>query len=182
MKTWREAAGFPERHQLLLEALKRTDGNQREAAKLLGLSREHVSRLLSGRVHHTRHGSHGNHAVTQGHGGGRVTTDTRDSAVTPSSNHSLTSGDLSADIEPVSRAAVETPVAEDVGIITVEMPKSCIEWLDFESVRWKHQTGANRPSKSAVVTMLVRKAMEQKTKKPGRARTEGEDGGGGEGE
>ena len=32
MKTWREAAGFPERHQLLREALRKTDGNQKEAA------------------------------------------------------------------------------------------------------------------------------------------------------
>ena len=43
--------------------------------------------------------------------------------------------------------------------VSLDIPKSCIKWLDLASVRWKHRTGAPHALKSAVVTEMLRAEM-----------------------
>jgi len=148
MKKWREARGTPERHELLLEADRRAKGNRAEMARLLGLSREHVSRMLSGHVGHADHGvrrHHGRHAVNA------------DGGVTPTGEGSLTYSDSRPTSRDVSQEIVQ--VEEETAKVSLDIPKSCIEWLDLASVRWKHRTGAPHASKSAVVTEMLRARM-----------------------
>lgn len=52
------------------------------------------------------------------------------------------------------------PVVEDeVVSVTLDLPKTCVEWIELEAVRWKHRTGARHPAKSPVVADLIREAM-----------------------
>src|SRR5262245_29642245 len=95
MRQWRDCSGTPERQGALIEALSIAEGNKVRAAKLLGLSRQHLYRILEKPAAHGLPGRPGDSvtrgdSVTKGDKGARNGPDTPRADVTRSLDESLT--------------------------------------------------------------------------------------------
>ena len=115
------------------------------AAAELGITRRHLSRLLSGETRRTKRTRC--LAVTGIH------------LVTPTSGGSLTYEHPGSHILGVTTTQTTPMAEEDVVSVTLDLPKTCVEWIELEAVRWKHRTGARHPAKSPIVADLIREAM-----------------------
>ena len=50
----------------------------------------------------------------------------------------------------------------DAITVTLSLERALVEWLDLEAIRLKHRSRASKPSKSEVVTELIRQAMKER--------------------
>ena len=158
MRQWRDCKGTPERQASLVEALAVSLGNKSQAAKLLGLSRQHLHRILSDP---SRHGLPGDSVTrrdgaTEGDGSRGVTSRVMDGGVTPSVGKSLTYTQSRPTL-----IAVSTPtMATETGVtVTLVLPRHCVEWLDLESIRRKHALGHGKSSKAPIVVGLIEREI-----------------------
>ena len=138
---WRDARPA-QRLGLLLVAL-REHGSITHAAKALGISRQHVYRVLRA-------------AVTRGDivtPGDTVTQNASLDGVTRSDSVAWTSGRSDPTFPDVDSAPVET--AEELVNVEVYLPRSSAEWLEDEAMRRKRATGASRLAKSPIVVELI---------------------------
>lgn len=163
MKTWREAASVPERHELLEAAYQSTGGKRSEMAVLLGLSREHVSRLLAGRFRHLDHASHVDHAVIDGHAVTSCEGETCDGSVTTTSGESLTSGERAPRLAAMSAVTPETPARPDRRggwLVSLRFSARHRAWLKTRALKKALDEGG-RESVSAVVSELIQREIDQ---------------------
>ena len=158
MRQWRDCKGSPERQASLVEALAISRGNKSHAAKLLGLSRQHLHRILSDPP---RHGLPDDSvalrdSATRGYDTSSVTRRSPESDVTRTTGHSLTYGVSKPTLVSVSttQAAIESGVA-----VTLVLPRHCVEWLDLESIRRKHALGHGKSSKAPIVVDLIEREI-----------------------
>jgi Bacterial regulatory protein, Fis family len=110
MKTWAETRTESERIALLDLAIGEARGNVSRAAAMLGITRQHLHRLLP----------------------------------------KLPKGPI---------LAQEVGAAEDLGTLTLTLPRRCIEWLDIEAVKRKHLAGNSKAAKSPIVVELIEREM-----------------------
>jgi hypothetical protein len=162
MRQWRDCKGTQQRKDALVEALRISAGNKSDAAKLLGLSRQHLYRILADPSRHGLGGDGGDagDSVTQSYMGRRDTGGDRYARVTRNSDESLTYGHPRP-----SLTAVSTEPAVDSVAMTLVLPRRCAEWLDLESVRRKHALGHGKPAKSPIVVDLIEREMARRDKR-----------------
>jgi hypothetical protein len=145
MGKWRDARTAEERRELLAWA--GMAPTVKDAAAELGITRRHLSRLLSGETRRTKRT--------------RCLLVTNTHPVTRTDCESLTYGHAGSDILGVPATQPATTDGEVLSV-TLDLPKACVEWIELEAVRWKHRTGAPHPAKSPVVADLIREAMRQR--------------------
>src|SRR3972149_1468242 len=158
MRQWRDCRETVERQAALIEALAISRGNKSQAAKLLGLSRQHLHRILSDPP---RHGLPDDSvalrdSATRGYDTKAVTRRSPESDVTRTTGHSLTYGVS----KPTLLAVSTSQVAIESGVtVTLVLPRHCVEWLDLESIRRKHALGHGKSSKAPIVVGLVERGI-----------------------
>lgn len=171
MRQWRDCKGTPERRAALIEALSIARGNKSHAAKLLGLSRQHLHRIL---LDPSRHGlpddgvSPGD-AVTEGDAEPTISSRAAAAAVTRSAYPSLTYAVARPTLVAVSTQ--QAAAAEDGVTVTLVLPRHCVEWLDLESIKRKHALGHGKSSKAPIVVELIEREISREAagrKKAGR--------------
>lgn len=169
---WRDAKPGPDQRACLRAAMDAENGNISRAAKRLGLSRQHLYRLLqlldatpgvtprdsvTGSDTVTRPDS-----VTSSDIDGDVTRDSASATVTRSRVLSLTYGHTRPNLGIVNGTA---EVAEDVVVMNLSLPRRLVQWLEMEAVRRKHAVGASKAAKSPIVAELIEKAMHEDTER-----------------
>lgn len=165
VRQWRDCNGTPQRQAALVEALQIAKGNKSHAAKLLGLSRQHLHRILTDPAKHGLHGVTDTSSVGDSSGDSQAGNEsvTPRSGVTRNTLESLTSGHARPTLIAVSTApaAVET----DEVSVTLLIPRRCAEWLDHEAVRRKHAVRHGKSAKAPIVVELIECAMQLSEKK-----------------
>lgn len=164
---WRDARPGPDQRACLRAAMDAEGGNISRAAKRLGLSRQHLYRLLqlletpgvtprdSGTPSDTV--TRGD-SVTSSDSDSDVTRNSASATVTRSRYLSLTYGDQKPNLGIVNGTA---EVAEDVVVMNLHLPRRLVQWLEMEAVRRKHAVGASKAAKSPIVAELIEKAMHE---------------------
>lgn len=163
MRQWRDCRETQERRATLIEALSIARGNKSHAAKLLGLSRQHLHRIL---LDPSRHGLPDDRVsprvtpVTEGDGEPDVSRRAAVGAVTRSAYRSLTYAVARPTLVAVS---TQQAAAIDDGVtVTLVLPRHCVEWLDLESIKRKHALGHGKSSKAPIVVELIEREIARK--------------------
>lgn len=180
LKRWREARLGPEQRAAVAEALAVTGGNKSQAAKLLGLSRMHLYRLIgAGVIGDARD------TVTRGDTATSRDAVTLVTAVTPTSKDSLTYGRTAHTLRPVSSAAIAIPDAQEETVrVALDLPRSLVNWIELEGLKRKQDGRTPRQAKSPIVVEALERYRSElrttpaQTKEPGRRKGRGTDGGG----
>jgi hypothetical protein len=168
---WRDARPGPDQRACLKAAMDAEGGNISRAAKRLGLSRQHLYRLLqlletpgvtprdsvTGGDTVTRPDS-----VTSGDSDDGVTHGGASGTVTRSRDFPLTYGDQKPNLAAVNSTG---EVTEDVVVMNLHLPRRLVQWLEMEAVRRKHAVGASKAAKSPIVAELIEKAMHESTER-----------------
>jgi len=158
MRQWRDCNGATERQAAVVEAMRVAKGNKSNAAKLLGLSRQHFYRVLGSPQ---GAGSRGDTDTRRDAGDRSVKRDgptggKRVTSVTRSTAESLTCAKVRPTLVAVSTASA---VEEEEVAVTLMLPRRCVEWLDVEAVRRKHASGQSKAAKAPIVAEMIERAM-----------------------
>jgi hypothetical protein len=145
MNPWASYRSPAARRAAISEALHASGGNVTAAATLLGLSRRHLTRLLSETQRLRRTGETGETTSLNGTPRGDR------SAGTPTVGSSLTYGQTDPSLRVVTSAPTITSEAMETVDIQVSLPRDLAAWLELEALLLKQQKGASRASKSVVV-------------------------------
>ena len=176
MKKWRDARKGPEQRALLAWAV--ASGSLTEAAKVLGITRRYLSQMVN-ETRRAEAGAAENSVKPEKRENGessenRVLTEGQHGRHAPENRtqiESLTYGDTAPSLEDVLSPSAED--AEQVNLNLTKIPKPIKNWIEAEALRRK-QAGRTRHTNMTLVIVDAVKALQ--------ARTEGEDGGGGESE
>lgn len=136
-RRWRDCHSQRERNLALVEALGLTGCNVTRAARLLGVSRRHLSRILNETGETPR--------LTET----IRTSATSSSGETPSRSAALTYGGAVPTLGDMSTPHVTTePPVEK---LSVELDSDMKRWLELEALKMKHERGFARPSMARVI-------------------------------
>jgi|SRR6266511_3426375 len=158
---WRECNGILEQRAAVLGAMRATAGNVTQAARMLGISRRYLHKVipsvLDEKSVHTIHVLHGVNGVNRMEGG---EVSSHHSGVGPVSNDSpLTYGQPGPTLAPVNAAAIQT---EDLVLLKVEsFPRDLKEWLENRAVSRKHRLREKQASIGRTLAEIVRAAKQR---------------------
>jgi hypothetical protein len=151
MRQWSDCKTTQERQAALVEALQVARGVKSNAAKLLGMNRQHLHRWL--RSSSARDG------VAPG-----------DTVASRDTLHTVATlaGGASSNSEPLTRSGgrptfaivstAPTVIDEEV-TVTLRLPRRCVEWLDVEAVKRKYASGQSKAAKAPIVVEMIERAM-----------------------
>jgi DNA-binding phage protein len=178
VKQWSDCRTPLERDQAVAEAMRLCE-TITDAAKQLGMSRRHLTRLLSG----TRSPAEKRRLAATGslRRPGETssliepveTVDGRGTGETGSAYPSLTYGGNRPTFRAVSTVLM---AADDEVVVTLKLPRRCAQWLDQKAVERKYSAGQSKAAKSPIVVELIEQAMrpvEPATVKPAKPKPEG---------
>jgi Bacterial regulatory protein, Fis family len=156
MRQWRDCKTTQERQTAVANAMQATRGVISDAAKCLGLSRQHLHRVLSSMKSGGDTVTRGDTVASRGvNGDGDAVT--CHGGVTTTLGQSLTYGARVPSLGHVS-SAVTTD--EPTVRVAFDIPKRCLDWLDRLALKRKHEQGG-RMAKSPIVQELIEREMQR---------------------
>jgi len=164
MKGWYDTPGHLQRRALFVKVL-REAGSVTAAAKVLGISRRHATRLKETlRLSETRETTETSSVVKMAHG-----------QETPTTLEPLTYGATVRSFKPVATAPTLTQ--DEIVRTAVDLPRSWLVWLEQEALRRKQRGESRWLSKSPVVVEaleMLREKLEPQPKSKLAAKAKGE--------
>jgi len=165
--SWKGAT-LKEQERMMAEAL-HVAGTVEKAAKMLGISRRHLTRVRSSmrrgtpRLIETNETSRLTETEETAEPSRLVhATETRRGSETATPTNALTYGHHAPTLHPMSTAVAPTTdatrEADPVSRVAFDLPKSLTDWLDEKALRRKQERGESRPSKSRIVAELIARA------------------------
>lgn len=153
VRRWRDCHSQRERHFALINALSAAGGNVTHAARLLGVSRRHLSRILNEKSETSR--------LTETI---RTGTD-RNTGETLTRSAALTYGGAVPRLTNMSTPHVTTepcPEKPPVEKLSVDLDPDMKRWLELEALKMKHEQGHSRPSMARVIVEALKEYRQRR--------------------
>lgn len=160
MVTWAEARRGPEQRAAVAEALRVSGGNVTEAARLLGIGRQYLHRLLAGPFGASVARGDSGDTVAEGDADGHVETVARTLSKPLTYRRQAPTLGVNMSTAPL--------MVEDAKI-TMELPKPMKDWLEKKALERKQRNGG-RMAVSPILVELIEREMAAE----GRAKDGGE--------